>query len=423
MTIVAQTPIKRLLIANRGEISSRIIRTCKLMGITTIAAHSNADQQLPFVQEADLAINIGGNTPTESYLDQDKIIQAALKTGADAIHPGFGFLSENHHFVEKVEAAGLIFVGPSAKSIYSMGDKSESKRLLKGNALVPLIPGYEGEDQTMETLVKAAIGIGFPVLIKASAGGGGKGMRIVEEVSKLEESISQAQSEALSSFGNANVLIEKYFDKAKHIEVQIFGDKHGNLVHCYERECSMQRRFQKVLEEAPSPSLNEAIREKICQAALAVARTIDYYNAGTVEFIYDSPTEAFYFLEVNTRLQVEHPVTEEILGIDLVKWQLEVAQGMPLPVQQSDLKPTGHAIEARLYAEDANNNFMPSTGKIDALYFPKIAGMRYESGVESGSIVDIYYDPMIAKIIAQGNNRIEATARLSKALGEMDWDL
>lgn len=407
--------IHTLLIANRGEIASRIIKTCRIMGIRSVAVYSDADADALYVQQADSAFRIGGNTPAESYLDQDKLIAAAKATRADAIHPGFGFLSENASFAQRCIDEGLNFVGPSPQSIAAMGSKSAAKALLKDSP-VPLIPGYQGEDQSLATLVKAAHEIGLPVLVKASAGGGGKGMRIVNDASELESAITAAASEAKAAFGDAQLLIEKYFDRARHIEVQVFGDKQGKVVHLFERECSLQRRFQKVFEEAPSPTLSPEQRDAICSAAVAAAQAVQYYNAGTVEFIYSDGQ--FYFLEMNTRLQVEHPVTEQITGLDLVRLQLEVAQGLPIPFEQADLRINGHAIEARLYAEDAMEQFKPSAGHIEYWQTATQEGLRYDTGIGSGSDVHSFYDPMIAKVIAYGQNRTEAISRLRKGLSD-----
>lgn len=411
--------IHKLLIANRGEIARRIIRTCREMGILTAVVHSEADRHGIFVAEADEAINIGGHTPAESYLRQDLILAAAKRVGADAIHPGFGFLSENADFARQVTEAGLIFVGPSAESIAAMGSKAQSKIILRQNPEVPLIPGYEGEDQTLERLSAEALHIGFPVLLKASAGGGGKGMRIVRRAEELEPALLAAKNEGLAAFGNDRLIIEKYFDRARHIEVQILGDKFGKLLHFYERECSLQRRFQKVVEEAPSPTLTPAQREQLCAAALAVGRSVDYYNAGTVEMIFDEASQAFYFLEMNTRLQVEHPVTEQVTGVDLVRLQLEVAAGLALSLNQEDIQLNGSAIEVRLYAEDAANDFRPAIGTIELWKTAETANIRYESGVDTGSVIDVFYDPMIAKIIATASTRREATTRLVHSLSKL----
>lgn len=405
----------KILIANRGEIALRIMRTCKKMGIATVAIYSDADQNALFVQNADEAISIGGYQPADSYLVQDKIIAAAQQTGAQAIHPGYGFLSENAIFAQRCHAEGIIFIGPNPKAIEAMGSKIGAKKIMRSRG-VPTVPGYDGADQSTQTLSAEALRIGFPVLLKASAGGGGKGMRIVRQANDLEKLIQAAQREALNAFGDDTLLIEKYFDSARHIEFQIFGDQHGNLVHCFERECSIQRRYQKIIEESPSPALTPDIRQAMGNAAVSAAQAIGYDNAGTVEFIL-TPNNEFYFLEVNTRLQVEHPVTEMITGLDLVQLQIEVAQGKTLPFAQNDLQQTGHAIEVRLYAEDAANNFMPATGTIlrwDKGNAPP--DTRYDTGVATGSVVDIYYDPMIAKIITTAPTRLDAIRKMNRSL-------
>ena len=410
--------INSILIANRGEIASRIIRTCKKMGIRSVAIYSDADRGTPYTREADQAVHIGGNELAASYLDQDKIIATAQKVGADAIHPGFGFLSENAGFAQKVQDAGLIFIGPNPNAIDAMGSKSKAKDIMRKHE-VPVIPGYQGDDQSVERLSAEALKIGFPVLLKAAAGGGGKGMRIVEAEKELKASIEGAKREGLSSFGNDELIIEKYFPTSRHIEFQIFGDKHGNAIHILERECSIQRRYQKIIEESPSPALTEALRSEMGEAAVRAAKSLSYDNAGTVEFILSDKNE-FFFLEVNTRLQVEHPVTEEITGLDLVQMQIEVAEGRPLSVTQEDIKGNGYAIECRLYAEDAANNFMPATGKILKWSTPAIDGLRIETGVESGSVISTHYDPMIAKLITHGKDRAEGQRKMSAALANLN---
>lgn len=410
--------INTILIANRGEIASRIIRTCKKMGIRSVAIYSDADRGTPYTREADQAVHIGGNEFATSYLGQDKIIATAKKVGADAIHPGFGFLSENAGFAQKVQEAGLIFIGPRPEAIDAMGSKSKAKDIMRKHE-VPVIPGYQGDDQSVERLSAEALKIGFPVLLKAAAGGGGKGMRIVHAEKELEAAIEGAKREGLSSFGNDELIIEKYFPSSRHIEFQIFGDQHGNAIHILERECSIQRRYQKIIEESPSPALTEALRSEMGAAAVRAAKSLNYDNAGTVEFILSDRNE-FFFLEVNTRLQVEHPVTEEITGLDLVQMQIEVAEGRPLSVTQEDIKGNGYAIECRLYAEDADNNFMPATGKILKWQVPEIDGLRIESGVESGSVISTHYDPMIAKLITHGRDRAEAQRKMSAALANLN---
>jgi len=407
--------IDTILIANRGEIASRVIRTCHKMGIRSVAVFSDADEAAPFVQEADIAIHIGGSNPSESYLDQDKIIAVALEHGVDAIHPGYGFLSENTSFAKKCTVNNLIFIGPNAGAISAMGSKSEAKTLMQKNN-VPTIPGYQGADQTIETLKKEAVKVGFPLLLKATAGGGGKGMRIVQNESEIESGIDAAKREAMSAFGDDELIIERYISSGRHIEFQIFGDQHGNVVHLLERECTIQRRYQKVIEESPSPIMSQKLRDEMGQAAIAAAKAIQYDNAGTVEFIYDEQSGDYYFLEVNTRLQVEHPVTEEITGLDLVQMQIESAQGLPLRVQQEDIKGNGYAIEVRLYAEDAANDFLPVSGKILKFQIPNVEGIRVETGIQTGSEISIYYDPMIAKLIVWDDNRLTAIRKMTYAL-------
>ncbi len=410
--------INTILIANRGEIASRIIRSCKKMGIRSVAIYSDADRGTPYTREADQAVHIGNNELATSYLDQDKIIATAQKVGADAIHPGFGFLSENAGFAQKVKDAGLIFIGPRPEAIEQMGSKSKAKEIMQKHD-VPVIPGYQGDDQTTATLSAEAIRIGFPVLLKAAAGGGGKGMRIVEAEKELEASIDAAKREAASAFGDDELIIEKYFPSSRHIEFQIFGDQYGNAIHILERECSIQRRYQKIIEESPSPAMTDELRTQMGEAAVKAARSLNYDNAGTVEFILTDDGQ-FYFLEVNTRLQVEHPVTEEITGMDLVQMQIEVAEGHPLSVAQEDIKGNGYAIECRLYAEDAANDFMPATGTILKWSTPEIEGLRIETGVECGSVISTHYDPMIAKLITHGKDRAEAQRKMSAALANLN---
>lgn len=410
--------INTILIANRGEIASRIIRTCKKMGIRSVAIYSNADRGTPYTREADQAVHIGGNELATSYLNQDKIIATAKKVGANAIHPGFGFLSENAGFAQKVQDAGLVFIGPNPKAIEAMGSKSKAKDIMRQHE-VPVIPGYQGDDQSTKTLSIEAVKIGFPVLLKAAAGGGGKGMRIVEAEKELEASIDAAKREASSAFGDDELIIEKYFPSSRHIEFQIFGDQHGNAIHVLERECSIQRRYQKIIEESPSPALSNELRTEMGEAAVRAAKSLNYDNAGTVEFILSDKNE-FFFLEVNTRLQVEHPVTEEITGLDLVQMQIEVAEGQPLSVTQEDIKGNGYAIECRLYAEDAANDFMPATGTILKWSTPEIEGLRIETGVESGSVISTHFDPMIAKLITHGKDRSESQRKMSAALANLN---
>jgi acetyl-CoA carboxylase biotin carboxylase subunit len=408
--------ITKLLVANRGEIAIRIFKTCREMGIATVAIFSDADENALFVKMADEAVRIGGKQPNESYLVMDKIIDAAKRIGANAIHPGYGFLSERAEFAKRCVEENIIWVGPHPKAIEVMGSKIGAKKIMQSHN-VPTIPGYQGDDQSEATIKAKAVEIGFPVLLKASAGGGGKGMRIIREAKELDKAINEAKSEALSGFGDDTLLIEKYFDTSRHIEFQIFGDKHGNALHLFERECSIQRRYQKVVEESPSPFITAETRQKMGAAAVAACKAIQYDNAGTVEFIV-APDQSFYFLEVNTRLQVEHPITEEVTGLDLVRLQIEVAQGNPIPFKQENISQNGHAIEVRLYAEDAGNNFLPVSGKILDWIPANIEGLRYDTGIESGSEISTYYDPMIAKVISKGKDRKEAIARLSKGLQE-----
>jgi 3-methylcrotonyl-CoA carboxylase alpha subunit len=403
--------IRSLLIANRGEIARRIIRTARRMGIHTIAVYSDADAALPYVREADEAVRIGPAPARASYLDQDNILAAAHVTCAEAIHPGYGFLSENADFADRVIAAGLIWVGAPPAAIRAMGLKDAAKALMT-KAGVPVTPGYLGEDQSPERLQAEADAIGYPVLIKAVAGGGGKGMRRVDGAQDFADALVSCRREAAAAFGDDRVLIEKYILNPRHIEVQVFGDTQGNVVHLFERDCSLQRRHQKVIEEAPAPGMDPDTRAALCAAAVRAAKAVDYVGAGTIEFIADASdglrADRIWFMEMNTRLQVEHPVTEAITGQDLVEWQLRVASGEPLPATQGELTIDGHAIEARLYAENPSNNFLPSIGALKRLRFPK--GLRIDSGVEEGGEVTPHYDPMIAKIIAHAKTR-EGAAR------------
>ena len=404
----------KILIANRGEIAIRIMQTCQKMGISTVAIFSDADAEALFVKMADEAINIGGFHAAESYLNQQKIIRIAKQTKADAIHPAYGFLAENANFARLCQQENLVFIGPNAAAIEAMGSKIRAKQLMKQQG-VPVIAGYNGEKQDSETLKQEASKIGFPVLLKASAGGGGKGMRIVRHKNELTKAIAAAKREAKNAFGDDTLLIEKYFDSARHIEFQIFGDQHGNVVHCFERECSIQRRHQKVIEETPSVALTPLLRQKMGDAAVLAAKAISYDNAGTVEFIL-TPDNEFYFLEVNTRLQVEHPVTEMVTKLDLVQLQIEVAQGLRLPFEQKDIQQKGHAIECRLYAEDAANNFLPATGDILLWQTSSQPNVRYDTGIATHSKIDIYYDPMIAKVIVYAKNRQLAIQKMKRAL-------
>ncbi|MCK6554384.1 ATP-grasp domain-containing protein [Candidatus Binatia bacterium] len=406
--------IRRVLVANRGEIALRIMRTCRAMGIETAAVFAAPDRHSPFVRTADAAVDIGAPVTGSSFLAIDKIVDAARRVGADAIHPGYGFLAENANFAQACLDAGLIFIGPTPEAIRQMGSKIASKELMVA-AGVPTIPGFSAAGLSDADIAATASAIGFPVLVKASAGGGGKGMRVVHESDRLEAALAAARREATHAFGDDTLLVERYFEAPRHVEIQVLGDAHGNIVHCFERECSIQRRYQKIIEEAPSPALDSTLRARMGAAAVAAGRAIRYRNAGTVEFILDRDRN-FYFLEMNTRLQVEHPVTEEITGLDLVRLQIEIAEGAPLPFRQEDLSFAGHAIECRVYAEDPANDFLPSTGTIACWEEAAIAGVRYESGVATGSQVTIHYDPMLAKVIACAPSRTEAARRLVWAL-------
>ncbi len=411
--------IQSLLIANRGEIACRVIRTARRLGIRTVAVYSDADADALHVRMADQAVHIGPSPARESYLVGERILAAAQEAGAEAIHPGYGFLSENAEFAQAVLDAGLVWVGPKPASITAMGLKDAAKKLMQ-DAGVPTTPGYLGEKQDPALLAKEAGKIGYPVLIKAVAGGGGKGMRLVERAEDFADALTSCQREAAASFGNAHVLIEKYILSPRHIEVQVFGDAHGNVVHLFERDCSLQRRHQKVIEEAPAPGMDAATREAVCAAAVRAARAVDYEGAGTIEFIADSSeglrADRIWFMEMNTRLQVEHPVTEEITGVDLVEWQLRVASGEPLPLRQDELSISGWAMEARLYAEDPGKGFLPSIGRLDVLRLGSARGGRIDTGVYEGAEVSPFYDPMIAKVIAHGHSRDEAISRLSEML-------
>ncbi len=414
--------ISKVLIANRGEIACRVIKTCRKLGLATVAVYSEADAKALHVEMADEAYLIGPPAARESYLKMEALIEVAKKSGADAIHPGYGFLSENEDFAELVTKSGLAFIGPPASAIQAMGGKSEAKALME-KASVPLVPGYHGDKQDEKFLLAEAEKIGFPVLIKASAGGGGKGMRVVESAKDFSEALSGAKREAKAAFGDDHVLIEKYLLKPRHVEIQVFADKHGNCVYLFERDCSVQRRHQKVLEEAPAPGMAEKTRQKMGEAAVAAAKAINYAGAGTVEFLLDAQ-QNFYFMEMNTRLQVEHPVTEIITGLDLVELQIKVAQGEKLPFTQKDLKINGHAFEARLYAEDPSHDFLPGAGQIEFLRFPlETSHTRIDTGVREapmgqGDVISIHYDPMIAKVIAWGPDRATALANMESALNQ-----
>ena len=420
---------KKILIANRGEIACRVAATAKRLGIQTVAVYSDADAQAKHVAACDEAVHIGGNAPKDSYLRWERILDAAQQTGVQAIHPGYGFLSENEDFANACAQAGLVFIGPPASAIRAMGLKAESKQLME-KAGVPLVPGYHGTDQNPELLQSEADRIGYPALIKASAGGGGKGMRLVEKREDFAAALASCQREAINSFGNDAVLIEKYVQRPRHIEIQVFGDTQGNVVYLFERDCSVQRRHQKVLEEAPAPGMTPALRQKMGEAAVAAARAVGYVGAGTVEFIveqpggYDQPEAMqFYFMEMNTRLQVEHPVTEAITGEDLVEWQLRVAAGQPLPKRQDELQIIGHAIEARICAENPDNGFLPATGTLHVYRKPTcssfaISDVRVDDGVREGDAISPFYDSMIAKLIVHGDTREQALARLDAALAQ-----
>lgn len=399
--------MKKILIANRGEIAERIIRTCSKLGLETVAVYSSADKDLPYVKQATVAYEIGDPPAAKSYLNQEQILRVASEENVDAIHPGYGFLSENAAFVRKINEHGITFIGPTADVVEAMGDKITARKTMQ-EAGVPVVPG-SGEIVDVAEAIAFANEINYPIMLKAAAGGGGIGMQRCENDQELEKAFVSSQNRAKAYFGNGAMFVEKFIDDARHIEVQIVGDNHGNIVHLYERDCSIQRRNQKVLEEAPSPFLSKRTRIQIGEAALLAAKHVQYTNAGTVEFVMDQD-ENFYFLEMNTRLQVEHPITEETIGVDLVEWQINVAEGKVLPLKQENIQPTGHSIELRLYAEDPTS-FMPSPGKIETLHFPKMVGVRIDSGYESGSTVSPFYDPMIAKIIVSGSSREEAIKR------------
>ncbi|WP_186013502.1 acetyl/propionyl/methylcrotonyl-CoA carboxylase subunit alpha [Burkholderia gladioli] len=413
----------KILIANRGEIACRVAATCRRLGIASVAVYSDADARAKHVEACDQAVPIGGAAAADSYLRYERIIEAARATGAQAIHPGYGFLSENEDFAQACAAAGIVFIGPPVAAIAAMGSKAAAKALMH-EAGVPLVPGYHGDDQDPALLHREADAIGYPVLLKASAGGGGKGMRVVERSADFPAALASCQREAASSFGNDRVLIEKYLQRPRHVEVQVFGDTLGNIVYLFDRDCSVQRRHQKVLEEAPAPGLSDAQRRAMGDAAVAAARAVGYVGAGTVEFIVTG--EQFYFMEMNTRLQVEHPVTEMISGLDLVEWQLRAASGEPLPLRQDELRVNGHAIEARLYAENPARGFLPSTGTLRHLRLPRGAeftigtAVRVDSGVREGDAITPFYDPMIAKLIVHGADRAEALKRMARALRDCE---
>ncbi|MDP1740698.1 acetyl/propionyl/methylcrotonyl-CoA carboxylase subunit alpha [Polaromonas sp.] len=417
---------KKILIANRGEIACRVAATARRMAIQTVAVYSDADADAKHVTACDEAVHIGSSAPKDSYLRWEKIIAAARATGAEAIHPGYGFLSENEEFAQACGAAGLVFIGPPASAIKAMGLKAESKQLME-KAGVPLVPGYHGSDQDPALLKREADRIGYPVLIKASAGGGGKGMRAVEKSEDFEAALASCKREAINSFGDDAVLVEKYAQRPRHIEIQVFGDSHGNYVYLFERDCSVQRRHQKVLEEAPAPGMTEAMRQQMGEAAVAAARAVNYVGAGTVEFIVEQRSDGtmnFFFMEMNTRLQVEHPVTEAITGLDLVEWQLRVASGEKLPLAQDQLRIHGHAIEARICAESPDNNFLPATGTLHVYGLPPSVSferglVRVDAGVREGDVISPFYDSMIAKLIVHGDTREQALARMDEALAQV----
>ena len=406
----------KILIANRGEIAIRIERACRELGIATVAVYSEADREAPYVRRADEAVLIGAPPAAESYLNIERILAAARATHADAVHPGYGFLSENPDFAEAVQAGGLTFIGPPPSAIRVMGDKTGSKRRMQ-QAGLPTIPGAQDLD-SLADFEQAARALGYPVLVKASAGGGGQGMRTVWDPEALGEELEAARRVALSAFGDDRLLLEKYFRSAQHIEFQVLGDQHGRLLHLFERECSVQRRHQKIIEETPSPLLTPELRERMGQAAIEAAAAVGYTNAGTVEFLVDPESASFYFLEMNTRLQVEHAVTELLTGLDLVQWQIRIAAGEPLPFRQEQLTRRGHALECRIYAEDAAQGFLPSTGRLLQLVEPRGPGIRLDSGVEAGGEVSHYYDPLLAKLIVHAEDRPAAIRRMQAALQE-----
>ncbi len=414
---------KKILIANRGEIACRVARTARAMGVKTVAVYSDADAEAPHRRACDEAVPIGPAPAAESYLRTEKILAAAQATGAEAVHPGYGFLSENAEFAEALDKAGIVFIGPTAETMRAMGSKSAAKDLMEA-AGVPTTPGYQGDGQSLATFKSHAKRIGYPVLLKATAGGGGKGMRMVERESDLKEALQSARREAKSAFGDDRFLIEKYISRARHLEVQIFGDGAGEVVHMFERDCSVQRRYQKVIEEAPAPRLAPELREKLLQAGVNAGRAVNYRGAGTVEFLYDPGSgagagggENVYFMEMNTRLQVEHPVSEMITGLDFVEWQLRIAAGEGLPQSQDEIRESGHAFEARLYAENPNQNFAPSIGVLTTLRLPHDSA-RIDSGVEEGQTITPFYDPMIAKIITSGATRDKALGAMRAALNQ-----
>ncbi|MCH7663003.1 MAG: acetyl-CoA carboxylase biotin carboxylase subunit, partial [Chloroflexi bacterium] len=404
----------KILIASRGGIAVRVMRACREMGIATVGVYSEVDSEALHTRMADEAVLIGKAEAGESYLNIEKLVVAAKETGAEAVHPGYGFLAENAAFAEAVAAAGLMFIGPKPEAIRAMGDKAAARTLME-QAGVPVVPGYQSEDDDA-SLTKAAEKVGYPLLVKAAAGGGGKGMRVAKSSGELEEAIAAARREAQNAFGDGRLILEKYVANARHIEFQILSDGYGNTVHLFERECSIQRRHQKVIEETPSPLLDDELRAEMGAAAVAAAQAVDYVNAGTVEFIVDAGTRQYYFLEMNTRLQVEHPITEMITGLDIVQWQIRIAAGEELPFKQDDLQPRGHAIECRLYAEDPANNFLPDTGELLRYREPQGPGMRVDSGVYPGAQVTVHYDPLLAKVVVHAQERGAAIRKMQMAL-------
>jgi acetyl-CoA carboxylase biotin carboxylase subunit len=405
---------KKVLIANRGEIAVRIIKACQEMGIKTVAIYSEVDKNAPHTLLADESVNLGDPTPSESYLNIPKIIDIALSTGAEAIHPGYGFLAENPDFAKACQDSGIKFIGPSAEVITLMGNKIEAKKTME-KAGIPIIPGYHGIKQDMETLLKEGEKIGFPLLVKATAGGGGKGMRIVNSMEELEQSIESAKRESKSAFGSDSIFLEKYLDKPRHIEFQILADEHGHVVHLFERECSIQRRHQKIIEETPSPVVTKELRKKMGEAAIAAAEAVGYTNAGTVEFMVDGALN-FYFMEMNTRLQVEHPITEVTTGVDLAKWQIRIANGMELTLKQKNITQRGHALECRIYAEDPANGFLPSVGLLKKVVPPNGPNIRNDSGIETNLEITPYYDPLLAKLVVSSESREESIDKMLWAL-------
>lgn len=414
MLFMSKIPFKKILIANRGEIAVRVIRACREMGLSTVAVYSEADANALHVRLADESYCLGSPIANESYLNQEKLLDIIQKTGTDAVHPGYGFLSENAHFARKLEALGVSLIGPGPEAMALMGSKIASKTSMD-QAGVPTVPGYYGDDQSLETLSQKAVEIGFPLLVKASAGGGGKGMRIVHTEAELESALAAAKREAINAFGDDAVFLERYFENVRHIEFQILADHHGKTLHVLERECSIQRRHQKIIEESPSIALNAELRQKMGTAAVNAAKAVHYTNAGTVEMLLDA-SGAYYFLEMNTRLQVEHPVTEMVSGLDLVKEQIRIAAGQPLPYTQEQICSRGHAIEVRIYAEDPDNGFLPTTGIIAVVQEPSGLGVRVDSALYTGYEVTPYYDPMLAKLIVHGTDREDAITKMQQAI-------